>query len=283
MKKKFPILFGSAGPPETAKQQTSEHGVHEVVRLGLDTMELEFVRGVRMGPDTAQRVRAAAEQHAMPLSAHAPYYVNLASKESAKVEASIKRVLDTARAAHACGADQVVFHPGFFQNRPPDRVFGLILENVRIIRNTMNAEGMEHIILRPELTGKPSQFGAPDELFRLCREAPGVLPCLDFSHHYARTLGQAADESHFRRLLDDMAEALGADSLKNIHGHLSGIDYGKTGETRHQNMAASGMDHKPVLRALKAAGARGRIICESPDRGHDARSFKRYWKRYLRK
>ncbi len=38
------------------------------------------------------------------LTAHGPYFINLASPEEDKVEASIKRILDTARAAYACGA-----------------------------------------------------------------------------------------------------------------------------------------------------------------------------------
>ena len=273
------ILFGTAGPPESAHRDTSVDGLREVARLKLDTMELEFVRGVRMGPETAKDVNNTANALGMPLSVHAPYYINLASTDPDKHKASIKRILDTARVAALCGADQVVFHPGFYQELPPKTVFRTILKNVKYLRKALDKENLTNIILRPEVTGKASQFGDPVELFELCRELPGVLPCIDFSHYYARSLGESRTYEDFSRLLESMGAVLGDAALHNIHAHLSGIEYGRSGETRHVNMAQSGLDHKPVLRALQKFNARGRIICESPDRGKDALTFKRFWKK----
>jgi deoxyribonuclease-4 len=277
------ILFGTAGPPETADKLTTAGGVREVARLGLDTMEVEYVKGVKMGVESAFEVDSVRRDHGdMPLSAHAPYYINLASPEPEKRAASIKRIMDAAHMGALCGADQVVFHPGFYTNQDPAKVQVLIREAVRGIRETLDAHGLAHVILRPELTGKAAQFGSPDELFALCRGLPRVLPCLDFSHQYTRTLGRANSYDEFARLLERMAAALGPDSLAQIHGHLSGIEYGEHGERRHLNMSESGMDFKAVLKALHNLGCRGRVICESPDRGRDARMFKSFWKHQLR-
>jgi len=275
-----PILFGTAGPPETASRLTTAGGIPEAARLGLDTLEIEFVQGVKMGVETALEVDAVRRDHAdMPLSAHAPYFINLASPEPDKRAASEARILAAARTGALCGADQIVFHPGFYTGQRPAHVLKTIRESVRRIRKILNADGLAHVILRPELTGKAAQFGSPDELFALCRDLPGVLPCLDFSHQYTRTLGRANSVGEFRRLLERMAAALGPDSLAQIHAHLSGIEYGPHGERRHMNADQSALDYRAALKALRELGCRGRVICESPDRGADARRFKAFWRR----
>ena len=42
------LCFGTAGVPLSAKKTTPESGVDRIPELGLDSMELEFVYGVRM-------------------------------------------------------------------------------------------------------------------------------------------------------------------------------------------------------------------------------------------
>lgn len=271
------ILFGTGGPPESAAALTSMGGMEEVVKLGLDTMELEFVQGVRMGKDKAAEVGALAAELKLPLSVHAPYYVNLAAKEPQKIEDSIKRLLDSARIGNLCGADRVVFHAGFFMGRDRDVVYGMILENMRRVMAGLAAEGLGHVLMMPELTGKESQFGSPEELFRLCSDLDGVLPCMDFSHLYARTVGVCNGYDCFCEVFEKTVAALGERALNNVHVHLSGIEYTKKGERRHLNVLDCGIEYKEVIRALGAFGARARVVCESPDRGHDAGLFKKFW------
>jgi len=90
------MLFGTAGIPISSKKRDSVNGIKRVKELGLEAMELEFVRGVNMGKETAGLVKKAAEKEEIMLSVHAPYYINLNSKESEKVKASRKRIMDSA-------------------------------------------------------------------------------------------------------------------------------------------------------------------------------------------
>jgi len=63
---------------------------------------------------------------------------------------------------------------------------------------------------------------------------------------------------------------LGKAALDNLHIHLSGISYGKSGELSHLNLRESDMNYTELLQALKEVNARGVIICESPNLEEDA-------------
>ena len=127
------LLFGPAGIPSTVKGAGLDQAVHEVKRLGLDCMELEFVYGVKMTPAGAAKVKQAVAETGVRLTAHGPYYINLCSLEPAKVAASVKRVLDTARSGFQCGAESITFHAAFYQGRPADRIFSEVVARFREI------------------------------------------------------------------------------------------------------------------------------------------------------
>ncbi len=74
------LLFGTAGIPYSAKGAGTEGGIEQVKRLGLDSMELEFVRSVNITKEKAPGVKEAAEKHDVVLTCHAPYFINLAGR-----------------------------------------------------------------------------------------------------------------------------------------------------------------------------------------------------------
>ena len=76
------IFLGSAGIPGTVKRGNTIDGVIEVARLELNAMEIEFVRSVYMNEKTAKEVGEVAKENNVRLSVHAPYYINLCSKDA---------------------------------------------------------------------------------------------------------------------------------------------------------------------------------------------------------
>ena len=54
------LWLGPAGAPSNSG--STEQGVHEVAKLGLNAMEVEFVYGVKMGLETAKRIGAVAAE-----------------------------------------------------------------------------------------------------------------------------------------------------------------------------------------------------------------------------
>jgi deoxyribonuclease IV len=273
------LLFGTGGIPRSAAEQTNEHGVLRCAELGLGCMELEFVYGVRINDEQAAKTRAAAAANGIALSCHAPYYINLNSKEEEKVAASVARILHAARKGAAAGADQVVFHAAFYMGDDPETVYRKVKKQLTEIRKKLVKESLGHVTLRPELTGKPSHFGTLEELIRLSHEVEGVLPCIDFSHYYARYAGRYNKRDDFCLVLETLAEELGEPVLQKMHIHLSGIEFTPKGERKHLEAADSGFEYREVLRVLKQFGAGGRVICESPNIEEDAVLFKKTYEK----
>lgn len=276
MAKQGNLIFGTAGVPRTSLKPDTLSGLARLKELGLGAMELEFVRGVHMGPDTAKTIRALKEKLGLKLTCHAPYYINLASLERDKVTASIKRIMDSARIASICGAQNVTFHAGFYMGRDPEEVYQLIkIALVKITHDLRKAK--IDIRLTPELTGKASQFGSLDELIRLAQEIKGLGLCIDFSHLHARSGGEYNSYAEFSRVLKTVRQQLGKESIHDLHIHISGIKYTAKGEREHLDLAQSDLKYQELLRALKDIGAGGIVICESPNLETDALLMQKYY------
>lgn len=275
------LLFGPAGVPKKAAKRDSEAGIERVRKVGLDCMELEFVRGVSMGQNKALHVKAAAEECGVSLTVHAPYYINLNSTDSEIVKASKRRLFDTARIGDMAGADSVAFHPGYYMGESPSRTLRRIKRHIKEVLRMCNDEGIG-IQLRPETTGKPSQFGRIEEILALSAEVEGILPCIDFAHLHAYD-GRTNSYDEFAAVLERIASELGAKALADMHIHASGIQFGHKGEIKHLNLDESDFDYVSLLKALKDFSVGGRIICESPDREFDALMMKKKYRRLRKK
>ncbi len=270
------LYFGTAGVPLSSPEQSSAAGIARVRELGLGCMELEFVNGVRMSEKTAVLVAGKAKEAGVRLSAHGPYWINLNSKEPDKVTASRVRILQAARIASLCGAGSVVFHAAFYHDDPAEKVLARVVENLRLVREELDSANIS-VTLRPETTGKPSQFGSLEEVIEVSRLVPGVLPCIDFSHLHARSAGSFNTYEEFCAVLQQMEKSLGREALEDVHFHVSGIAYGPKGEKKHMILAEADFDYRALLQAFKDFGVRGLAICESPNVETDALILQQYY------
>jgi len=266
------LLFGTAGIPHKAPQPSTLSGIQQIPKLGLDCLEIEFVKGIKMRSDLARDIKKAAAEYKVSLSAHAPYYVNLNSPEEGKRLASQERLLNSARMAELCGAESVVFHPGYYGKKTPEQTFETIKRGIEEVASILKKERTP-VILRPETMGKKSQFGSLEEILHLCREIDGILPCIDFSHIHARE-GKANSYLNFQRILKKIEKKLGREALRNIHIHISGVEYTEKGELKHLNLKESDFRYDEWIQALKDMDVRGMVICESPNLEKDALMLK---------
>ena len=262
------LLFGTAGVPHSARERSTLAGIERIAEIGLDCMELEFVQGVRMSRETALTVAEVATRNKITLTAHGPYFINLNAREPEKIKASRERILQTARIAFLCGAVSIVFHAAFYLGDPPDKVYNQVKEQLTQIINQLKAEDNQ-VWIRPEVTGKASQFGTPEELLDLSAEIAGIAPCIDFSHWHART-GKFNSYDEFILLLKQIETRLGRQAIDNMHIHVSGIHYGKHGEIKHLNLAESDINYIDFVQALIDCNVKGIVICESPNLEEDA-------------
>ena len=140
----------------------------------------------------------------------------------------------------------------------------------------LRAEG-NGSILRPETTGKASQFGTLEELLRLSNEVEGVAPCVDFAHLHARTGADNCYEE-FAALLELIGGELGRAGLEDLHIHVSGIDYSPAGERKHLNLADGDLRYVELLQAPRDFEAGGLVICESPSLEEDSLLMQRTYR-----
>ena len=270
------LLFGTAGIPISAKGEGTAEGIKEVKNLNLEAMELEFVRNINITEQKAPEVKAAAKKNNIILTCHAPYFINLNSEENKKIKASIARILNSARIANLCGAYSVCFHPGFYMKDTKEKTFEIIKNNIKEIVKTLKNENNK-IWVRPETTGKGSQFGDIYELINISSELEQVLPCVDFSHVHARSNGKLNNLKEFSNILELIEKKLGKQALENMHIHVAGIAYGEKGEKHHLNLKESDFNYKELLKALKEFNAKGILISESPNIEEDALLMKKYF------
>ena len=262
------LLFGTAGTPHSSKSPSTVDGIQRIAELGLSCMEIEFVRGVKMSEATAHTVAETTAREGIKLSAHAPYYINFNAREPEKIKASQNRLLQTVRIAAICGAESVAFHTAFYMGDSPEKAYDTIKKHLKEVLEQLRRED-NRVCIRPEVMGKPSQFGSLEEVLDLSTELTGVAPCLDFSHWHART-GESNSYQEFTSILSRIKERLGGATLDDMHIHVSGVAYGNKGERKHLNLEESDLQYVELLKALKDYDVKGLVICESPNLEEDA-------------
>lgn len=268
------LRFGTAGIPLSTPKPSTLTGIEQVRKLGLDAMELEFVRGVNITPELAKKIKYVARKNDVLLTAHAPYYINLNAAEKAKVEASKKRIIQSAERLHDAGGWSVVFHAGYYLKQDPSKVYEKIKNEIKDIVRVLQDKGID-VWIRPELTGKPTQFGNLKELIKLSQDVEQVLPAIDFAHCHARTGGKYNSIEEWREMLSLIEKELGREALDNMHIHISGINYSEKGEKNHLNLQESDLKWEDLLRVLKEFRVKGVVISESPNIEGDALLMKK--------
>jgi deoxyribonuclease-4 len=228
--------------------------LNKAARMGFGCLEVAFTYGVRMKPEEAEVVGALARKKDITLSIHAPYYINLAADEPAKLTASSERIQACCRMAAIMGARNVVFHAGFYQGHSAEKAFARIAAAIEKLQAFVQKNRWA-VALCPEITGKPTQFGSLDECLRLARET-GCSFTVDFAHLLAR----AAGGLDYGRVLDRLP--------CRFHAHFSGIEYGPKGERKH--LKTTPTFFRPLAEELASRDLDVTLINESPQPYKDA-------------
>jgi deoxyribonuclease-4 len=279
------FLFGTVGSPISTPKKPggTPGGIRRLNELGLGTLELAWVRSVRVSDETCATIKATAAEAGMPLSVHAPYYINLNAKTKELLKGGLDRLLAAARAGYKAGATDIIFHPGSYMEEDPARVYPLARQRLAEVVDQLKSEGIK-VTLRPETMGKSAMLGTLEETIQLSRDIDGVLPCIDIAHlHARRGDGSFNSYSEFMAALKLVASGLGRRGLSSLHFHLSGIDYGPKGEKKHLPLKEADLKYRDFFKALIDLGASGRILCESPSMENDALLMQKTFRRLAAK
>lgn len=269
------LKFLTAGIPIIAEGKSYAGAFESLKQLNLDGLEAEFVHGVRINTDSAAVVKEAVKS-GFTITCHGPYYINLNAKEPDKIEASVGRILDTARAAKLMDAYSITYHAAFYMGNDKNIVFERVAKQTETIMKTLKEEDND-VWVRPETTGKPTQWGDLDEIVRLSKVFDKVLPCVDFAHLHARSNGGYNTYDDFCKIFEFIGDELGDIALENFHAHIAGIEYSAKGEKKHLILEESDMNYKDLLKAFKKFDIKGVIVCESPNIEEDAKLLKEYY------
>jgi len=260
------IYLGPAGIPLSSRDRTTAGGIKRVAELKLNSMEVEFVRGVGMSNETANEVGEIAKGLGILLSVHCPYFINLCSQEPKKLEASKRRILDSVERAFHMGAKVAVFHPGFYGKLSPEVAFVAVKEACADMLDRMKARGIKGVKLGLETTGKVSQFGTLDEIIDIYKKLKGCAPVVDFAHINCRTAGSIKTEKDYAEIFDKLRPL----HVTHLHTHFSSAQYtpaklaGQGNERRHLELKANDPPFLPLAREMLRRKLDITIISESP-------------------
>ena len=278
--------FGPAGNAESFPYKSSVDAPRWLGELGLDGYEYQCGKGVRVKEDTAVALGRQAQEHGIALSLHAPYFINLANPDPESQEKTIGYITSSCLVADQMGATRVVIHSGALMKRTREEAMNIALPFLKEIVAVCQDQGFGHITLCPETMGKINQLGDLDEVLRLCQVHESLIPCVDFGHLYARSLGKDEGAEAVERMLSRMESELGTDRASRFHSHFSHIEFTPNGgEKCHRTFdddGGYGPAWEPLAQAVAQRGWSPTFICESAGtQAEDALTMKRIYQSYL--
>ncbi len=243
------------GPAGIGSVKDVEETFARYKELGIQAAEISFTYGVFIkSKEVAEKVKKAAEKFNISLTIHAPYWINLNSKDKEKIKASKKRILRSCEVGTWLGAKKVVFHCGYYGKFSKKETYESIKKGILEMQEEIKKNKYTPK-LAPEIIGKANVFGSLNEIAQLVRDTRCSF-CIDFAHMIARY-----KTYNFKEVKKVFKQ------YKDWHVHFSGIEYGKKGEKRHL-----ATEEKEIKRLLKELPKNKSIVViyESPNPIKDA-------------
>ena len=277
--------FGPAGNAENFPYKSSADAPRWLREIGLDCYEYQCGKGIHVGEETAGKVGENARAAGITLSLHAPYFINLANPDPESLKKTTGYITGACLVASRMGAERVVIHSGALMKRTRREALDIAKRSLKEVLAACDGEGFGHITLCPETMGKINQLGDLDEVLELCCLDERLVPCIDFGHLYARSLGADDGQEVYCRMLDRVEEVLGRERASRFHSHFSHIQFTPNGgEKCHRTFEDDdgyGPDWAPLAAEVARRGWSPTFICESAGtQAQDALTMKAIYNRY---
>ena len=280
------IKFGPSGLSEDFKDtglKTVADAAKWIKSKNLDCFEYSFGRGVNLSISTALSIGQAFKQEGIELSVHAPYFINLATVEEDKALNNIKYIMDSLKMLKVFGGNRCVFHPGSQMKATREDAMNVLMNAFENLYRIKQDSEYKDLLICPETMGKLGQLGDLEEIIRMSQFGDDVVPCIDFGHLNARTVGSIKTKDDYRKILDRLFEGIGETKAKKIHVHFSKIEYTQKGESKHLTFDDNefGPDYEPLMELFKEYKMDAYIVSESAGtQTRDALLMKNYYTMY---
>ena len=184
------ITFGPGGNSESfGKRKFPEQLPEYLASMGLNGYEIECGRGVRIAEKTYNLLPDIAKQNGIYITLHTPYFISLSSENEETRLKSVTYIEESAVAAHKLGVKKIIVHSGSCAKMTREAALELAKDTLLRAQARLDEIGLSEIIICPETMGKINQLGTLSEVMELCKVDERFLPCVDFGHLNARTLG----------------------------------------------------------------------------------------------
>lgn len=252
------------GPARIPDRDSPEVAVELMLERGYDACEIDFESGFWMDYPWAERLGELAHEHDIALSVHAPLFGWVGHLEaSGRKWSSALGALDrSAGIAKTCGAEVVVFHPGFLLGRSREDAIASVVEQLALVRERL--EGKDRAVpFGIEVMGRVRDLGSLEDCVAVSRGAAWVRPVIDFAHMHATSDGAFVEAAKFEEALSRVDDVLGPDAP--FHIHFSDIAYANRNETKHLPYGEGTLRADPLREALDGFERAATVISESPD------------------
>ncbi len=257
------------GPARVPSRESPAAAVALLEERGYTACEIDFEGGFWMKDEWrwASRLGELASAAGIVLSVHAPIAAFLGHVERDQKYRRALGMLDhTAGVARACGAELVVFHPGFLLGRTREQAVDAVVEQLAELRERLEAKGRD-VSFGIEVMGRVRELGTAEDVFEVAARLGWVRPVLDFAHLHAVTDGAFVDERAFADVLALADSLLEPDAP--FHVHFSDIAYANRNETKHVRYGEGTLRAEPLRDALARFARAATVVTESPDEGSD--------------
>ncbi|HEY5059400.1 MAG TPA: TIM barrel protein [Gaiellaceae bacterium] len=251
------------GPARLPSRESPEAAVESLLGRGFTACELDFEGTFWMDYPFAERLGALAGEAGIALSVHAPLAGFMGHAERGKKLNMATGMLDhSAGIAAACGAEVVVFHPGFLLGRTREEALDSVCEQLAELRTRLEGKGRA-VPFGVEVMGRVRDLGSLDDVIAISSRLGWVRPVLDFAHMHATSDGAFTDVDAFAVPLEAADGVLAADAP--FHIHFSDIAYANRNETKHLAYGRGTLRAEPLRDALARFERPATVISESPD------------------
>jgi deoxyribonuclease IV len=251
------------GPARVPSRESPQAAIDLLRERGFDACEIDFEGKFWMDYDWAGEFGRLAKQAKIALSVHAPIAGFMGHAERGKKLNMATGMLDhSAGVAKACGAELVVFHPGFLLGRPRNAAIDSIVEQLSELRERL--EGKNRAVpFGIEVMGRVREIGSLDDVLEVCDRLGWVRPVLDFAHMHATSDGAYTDVEPFAAALEGADDVL--EPGAPFHIHFSDIAFANRNETKHLPYGEGTLRAEPLRQALRKFRRTATVISESPD------------------
>ena len=215
------IRYGPSGLPDAP---TFEESFAALVAAGYRACEIGFVSGFWLDYETAPVFAEAAAAADIALSVHAPLAAFMGHADRGKKFKMALGMLDhTAGLAKACGAQLIVFHPGFLLGREREQTIADVVDQLGDLRDRLEAKD-RLVPFGVEVMGRVRDFGTIDDVVAIAAQIDFVRPVLDFAHMHATSDGAftSVDRAVRRHALQKTMRSM--DLIKGVGAKFLSLD-----------------------------------------------------------